>query len=590
MSIVLSPGTVCVAKGRLIEIDGADSLTHVCARDMATGEMVRVAVTHIEAAPTRPVALDLGAIPELEWKRSVALAKELDSLAKTEHCTGHDLEQVARRYGIGKRQLQRIRAKYINNPRTTTLARISAGPPVGLNRLDPRVDALIRHAIAKHYMRREKPPKEYVVLRAQAMARRLGLATPSRKAVLIRLNREIGRATDLAREGGIAARRMWQARPGGLFASRPLDLVQIDHTPADVMILSDDRLTVRGRPWVTVAIDVATRCVVGMYIAMHAPSAVSVSLCIEHLALPKPDTSNEEGIWPMYGKPKTILVDNGKDFRSMALTRGCEEHQIELRWRPVRTPEYGGHIERLIGTLMKIAHLLPGTTFSNIKERGNYDSEGKARLTLSEFQSWMAQKVCRFYHQRKHRALGMPPIIAWERAFTDSAGNYVSPPLIAKPLEFRIDFLPFEIRRVRRTGIELNSSRYWHEDLSSMLRSDTPVRVKYDPRDPSEVWVRRDDGLLITVPLIGGRATGTSCVLHRLDAATQARLDAETDRGLELTDSIEEGAQVSTLRARGRARPKKTKEAGDQGHPEPLSTIHHAPYKKPPSAKIEEWT
>lgn len=79
MSIVLSPGTVCVAKGRLIEIDGADSLTHVCARDMATGEMVRVAVTHIEAAPTRPVTLDLGAIPELEWKRSVALAKELDS-------------------------------------------------------------------------------------------------------------------------------------------------------------------------------------------------------------------------------------------------------------------------------------------------------------------------------------------------------------------------------------------------------------------------------------------------------------------------------------------------------------------------------
>ena len=35
----------------------------------------------------------------------------------------------------------------------------------------------------------------------------------------------------------------------------------------------------------------------------------------------------------------------------------------------------GGHIERLVGTLMRALHELPGATFSNPKQRGNYDSE-----------------------------------------------------------------------------------------------------------------------------------------------------------------------------------------------------------------------
>mgnify|MGYP001000166097 CR=1 FL=1 len=79
------------------------------------------------------------------------------------------------------------------------------------------------------------------------------------------------------------------------------------------MVVSDDRLTVLGRPWITLAIDVATRCVLGMYISMDAPSSVSVSLCIEHAVLPKPENAKDPGIWPMYGKPRKFLVDNGME-------------------------------------------------------------------------------------------------------------------------------------------------------------------------------------------------------------------------------------------------------------------------------------
>jgi hypothetical protein len=36
--------------------------------------------------------------------------------------------------------------------------------------------------------------------------------------------------------------------------------------------------------------------------------------------------------------------------------------RIAIDHRPVRAPHYGGHIERLIGTMMGKVHLLPGTT------------------------------------------------------------------------------------------------------------------------------------------------------------------------------------------------------------------------------------
>ena len=58
------------------------------------------------------------------------------------------------------------------------------------------------------------------------------------------------------------------------------------------------------------------------------------------------------------------------------------EYQIDLQHRPPGTPRYGGHVERLIGTMMGAVHLLPGSHFSNIFERGDLDAEAEAVMTL----------------------------------------------------------------------------------------------------------------------------------------------------------------------------------------------------------------
>jgi hypothetical protein len=60
---------------------------------------------------------------------------------------------------------------------------------------------------------------------------------------------------------------------------------------------------------------------------------------------------------------------------------------------PSAAPHFGGHIERLIGTMMGAVHLLPGTTFSNVDQKGAYDSEKRALLTLPELERWLALQI-----------------------------------------------------------------------------------------------------------------------------------------------------------------------------------------------------
>ena len=57
--------------------------------------------------------------------------------------------------------------------------------------------------------------------------------------------------------------------------------------------------------------------------------------------------------WPISEVPDGIHLDNPKEFHSHALVRGAQEYGIELTYRPMGRPHYGGHIERLIGTTME---------------------------------------------------------------------------------------------------------------------------------------------------------------------------------------------------------------------------------------------
>jgi putative transposase len=112
-------------------------------------------------------------------------------------------------------------------------------------------------------------------------------------------------------------------------------------------------------------------------------------------------------------------------------------------------------------------------------------------MTLGELERWLVLEVVR-YHGELHAALKQPPIAAWREAL---AARPAPPSLPRDSAEFLLDFLPFKERAVRRDGVRLFNLRYWDDVLSPWAgRLRRRLRIKYDPRDLSKVFVEDPDG------------------------------------------------------------------------------------------------
>jgi putative transposase len=148
--------------------------------------------------------------------------------------------------------------------------------------------------------------------------------------------------------------------------------------------------------------------------------------------------------------------------------------------------------------MMGAVHLLPGTTFSDVNQKGCYPSEARAILTLSELERWLALQIAGVYQLSLHSSLGKTPLTAWQEAVSRLASLVRKP---VDPTEFFLSFLPAVSRQVRRDGIHLWNIRYWDNVLSPWAgRMQRPLLVKYDPRDLSRIYVRDPDGLHWPVP------------------------------------------------------------------------------------------
>lgn len=380
----------------------------------------------------------------------------------------------------------------LNDARASALLPKRRGPKPGSRRLSPDVEGIIDRTLRQHFLVREPPSILRIVGEIRAECAAKGFQPPTRRTIKARLDAMDQREVLRKREGAKAARQVFEPRAGRLNVERPLEVVQIDHTLADIILVDHVERKPLARPWLTLAVDVTTRIVLGVHVSFDAPSVLSIGLCLDHCVRPKPirvPESLEELYWPTAGIPQAIHVDNGRDFRSEAFRAACAEWGISVEYRPPGRVHYGGHIERLIGTTMGAVHVLPGTTQSSPKDRGEYDSVGKASMTLEEFEDWLHLEICR-YHNTRHAGLGRAPLAAWADLGGDDAGRQV----IDKEA-FRISFLPSEHRRLARTGIKLFSVGYWSDAFGPMIgRGSGKVIVKYDPRDMSQIWIMTEDG------------------------------------------------------------------------------------------------
>jgi putative transposase len=443
--------------------------------------------------------LELMLVSSEQWEGARHRLAIIQPLAQKARRTRADVAAAAEQLGLRIAQLYRLLSRYVADPRLTTLVPQPGGGVRGRSRLSAEVEILVDSAIETMYLTRQRSKISDLHIEIRRRCHQLNLILPSRKAVTARVRSRPQREIVARREGGKAARDRFAPVTGSLEAGWPLSLVQIDHTLVDVIVVdSVTRLPIQ-RPWITLAIDVYSRCVVGMHLSLEPPSATSVALCIAQAALPKQPWLAQRKVeeeWAVEGIMARLHLDNAKEFRSEALRRGCEQYGISIDYRPVRTPHYGGHIERLIGTMMGQVHLLPGTTFSDIRIKGGLDPEKLAVMSIDEVERWLAHQIAGVYHRKEHSSLNVPPLVKWERGISGDGATLGcgEPTPVTDARRFLIDFLPIERRLIRRDGISLCKIQYWSDVLRTWIGESERMIVRYDPRDLSRIYLLAPDG------------------------------------------------------------------------------------------------
>ena len=443
----------------------------------------------------RVVERGLLSVSDDVWAVAVRRAEVIGPLAAAGVVGAAAADAAAEELGLSRRQVYTLLGRWrAGEGVVSDLVPGASSGGRGGRRLPEAVEAVIQEVLGRSYLSRQRRSIASVHREVARVCRLRGLAVPSRGAVARRIADLDPVMARRARAGPDAARALEPAGGHVPPVRSVLEQVQIDHTVVDVIVVDARHRLPIGRPYVTVGIDVFSRCIVGMVLTLEAPSALSVGLCLGHMVTDKRPWLERLGVeasWPMAGKPGQLYVDNASEFHSEALRRGCEQHGIALAYRPAGQPHYGGVVERVIGTLMGMVHELPGTTFSDPGERGGYDSQARAVLTPGELERWMVLAVAG-YHGRVHTTTGQTPAAAW------AAGTAGGPPgTVGDEAAFLIDFLPVIRRSLTRTGFVIDHVRYFSDALKPWIgRRDQWGKfvIRRDPRDISRIWVLEPEG------------------------------------------------------------------------------------------------
>lgn len=444
--------------------------------------------------PANPLA-------ELSDERLGELGRRLKAaraLANMPNRSRYDVEIVAEEAGVHASTLYRDIHRLVGRGTIEDIAPHGKGWPEGRSKLHPRQDELIEQFLRKDYLTQAQPSLVSIWEKIGDACEAEGLSRPTRAAVIKRRDRISKREIAAKREGAKAAEKH-TPRPRRYEVERPWNVWQIDHTLADVIIVDREGRPI-GRPWLTVVIDVCTRMIAGFYVGLEPPSTIRVATTLDLAVAPKGPWLRKHGYdydCPVEGLMKLLHSDRAKEFTTPVLVRALKNQGVEMFLRPPGRTRFGGHIERLIGTLMGNCRLLPGATHHSPTARGDYDSKASARLTLDQLQDYFAHQILGVYHHRVHSELGVSPIDAWRTATAGMAPEHPK-----DPDAFRLDLLPELPRTIGRQGIQAFNELYYCQEIGEAFISGTrQVKAKYDPRDLSHLYVQVRGGSYVTVPL-----------------------------------------------------------------------------------------
>jgi hypothetical protein len=465
--------------------------------------------------------LPVGAGPETAPRPQLDPARH--SLAEREEAKAAELRAAGQK--VSARTIRDRRQKYATGGLLGLVDHRVMRRSTDAGRVDARVVEAMRAAIAESRDSSTRTTRFVLWRTERILSETQGpgtVALPSQRT-LYRMFGKLSRGRHAT--GTARTRRSLAARPAGTFgevcAGAPGELVQIDSTPLDVLVLLDEGVV--GRVELTGMVDVATRSIPA---AVLRPStkAVDASALLARSVTPEPmrpgwsralrmsasvlphrrladiDARLEHAAARPVIVPETIVCDHGKVFVSHAFRASCRF--LGINFQPARkgTPTDKPHVERTIcsvGTLF--AQYLTGYVGRGVEHRGR-GVDDERLWTLVEVQDLLDEWIIACWQNRPHDGLRDP--LAPGRAFTpnekyaallESIG-YLP---VALSGEDYIELLPAKWQALGPAGVRINRRTYDAPALDPLRGQPSGVTAKkgkweihHDPYDVSRIWVR----------------------------------------------------------------------------------------------------
>lgn len=161
---------------------------------------------------------------------------------------------------------------------------------------------------------------------------------------------------DRARLGVATARAKWRFAKPGVYATRPVERVEMDHTILDLVAIHDQFGIPLGRPVITLLVCSYSGYILGFFISFEGETVGRVVQSIKVAVQPKDVITAGQGLsnpWYAMGLWETLVLDNSLSFHSPHLRHVASDLCIDIEYCPVRMPWFKPVVERHLGELTR---------------------------------------------------------------------------------------------------------------------------------------------------------------------------------------------------------------------------------------------
>ncbi|WP_199084550.1 hypothetical protein [Bosea sp. ASV33] len=380
------------------------------------------------------------------------------------------------------------------------------------DQLDPRV-AIIVEKNVNRYASRARPRIADIYEAVEADIDELNHSLPegpkvyvSERAIRRRIRRLPPLFVDLGHLGPDRTKKKYSPVGSGLGELARMERVEMDDWEMDLQAVLRHkharyfvteqarsaanklrRLKITVRCTITAAIDVGTKCIVGLAVSPFAPSTAGSKSALRSIIVDKSELAKAAGAasdWPMTARPRAIVTDGGPAFRgefSESVSKLNIEHSL-----PGGNPRNRGTIESFFRTFKRFCRQFTGQAFSNVVEKGDYPSEQMASLVVEDLERLLTRFIVDSYHHRPHRGLGGDrPYNAWAHSTADLD---VPPDHIQRLIAFGVEL---HDRAISATGIRYFHVDYKHSRMAALfgLAAKERLTAIVDPHDMGTMLV-----------------------------------------------------------------------------------------------------